>query len=462
VNSPKNPFMPRLEGVALTVTLDGRSLAALTGEEARERDLLMMLAATPVLESLVLDWADAPGPGLSRGYLADPDRDRDLRTIKAHGTDGFFGSVQPWSSRERQADQLGLEGTAREWFLYYETVTWFHRNSSRHYFVTADRRLLKEMKSETHGPRWSGRRIITVRQTLAAIGLMMRSREELYVQAEPHYTRTVGLYDFYVELACALAPARIRLARWVESVGQVPPDHELWCLQESIFDRITDLLRARDAVALQCMRTRQDNATLDEVRYHLRGAMLTITALFDSIAVFASLALPIQMDPSSPPASVSLSRDDFRKKLKAGGGTSLAARASAAGPMFKAVSMLRNPVAHRSGLSGVTYQELPGPTVARVTVSSDQAAALEQAARSCGDPPEQWGLGGAFLDQRLVDPALLVNGLLPRTILLVNDLVAALADDLQAEAIEAPADEGAAQTSTLALFGGLLQYIPSA
>ena len=97
MSGAENPFTPRLDVVALTVTLDGRSLAALTGEEARERDLLMMLAATPVLEPLVLDWADAPGTGLSRGYVADPDRDRDLRTIKAQGTAGFFGSVQPWS-----------------------------------------------------------------------------------------------------------------------------------------------------------------------------------------------------------------------------------------------------------------------------------------------------------------------------------------------------------------------------
>jgi hypothetical protein len=110
----------------------------------------------------------------------------------------------------------------------------------------------------------------------------------------------------------------------------------------------------------------------------------------------------------------------------------------------------------------VTYRELAGPTLTRVTVSADQAAALEQAARSCGDRPEQWGLGGAFLAQRLIDPALLVNGALPRMILLVNHLVAALADDLQAEAIETRTDKGATQTSTLALFGGLLQYIPSA
>ena len=197
----ENPFTPRREGVPLRLTLDGRSLSLLAAEEKAELDLLMMLGSTPVLDALVLDWPGAQGEKLQRGRVASLDRDRDLRVIEQVGSRGFFGSVQPWSSRELTADQLGLGGAAREWFLYYETVTWFHRNSSRHYFVSADQRLLRE-RNELNS-RWGGRRIIDVRQALAFVGLLMRAREKLYVEANGNYTRSVALYNFYFVLAFA-------------------------------------------------------------------------------------------------------------------------------------------------------------------------------------------------------------------------------------------------------------------
>ena len=181
----ENPFEPRREGVPFALTVDGRSLSAATGEAMRERDLLLGLASISVLDVLVLDWPGDLASDLLQGRLADPDLERDTRVVKQVGTaSGFFGSVQPWSSRERRADQLGLDGAEREWFLYYEAVTWYHRNSSRHFFVTADRRLLRELAASPTEGHWANRRIITVPKTLELAGLVMRSRDLIYLEAE--------------------------------------------------------------------------------------------------------------------------------------------------------------------------------------------------------------------------------------------------------------------------------------
>ena len=185
---------------------------------------------------------------------------------------------------------------------------------------------------------------------------------------------------YYFELAYALAPARVRLHRWLAEADSVVPAEELGDLEQSMFGRVGDLLRARDAIVLQCMRTRQDNATLDEILYHLRGGLLTASALADSIAVFAQLTLRVDPSAVGGVANISLADRGFRQAIREAGGRRLAEQATAAGPLWKAMRMLRNPVAHRSGVAGVTYQRLPGPSESRITLTPEQATALERAA----------------------------------------------------------------------------------
>jgi hypothetical protein len=461
VNRAENPFEPRLEGASLRLTLDGRSLSTLSSEDARERDLIVMLAGTPVVDALVLDWPSVGGTTMLRGRLADPDRQRDMRVIEQAGVPGgFFGGVQPWSSREQRADQLGLVGSDREWFLYYEAVTWDHRNSDRHFFVTADQRLLRELTAPGTEAQWTNRRIVTIRKTLELIGLIMRSRDVIYLDADGNYTRSTPAYTSYFELSWALAPARVRLHRWVESQPDDElPVAELADLEQSIFARVMDLLRARDQIALQCLRTRQDNATLDEILYHLRAALLTTSALADSVAVFAQLALRIDAGDVDGLANVSLAERKFRQALRGRGGNNLADRASAAGPMWKAVKAIRNPIAHRSGVAGVTLQRLPGPTESRITLASDQAIALEAAARQHGEQPTLWGLDGVDAAGRRLDPLRFVNRFVPVMITLLDDLVDGLANDLNAPLLDSVSEQRVAEICKLAVLAGLAEQV---
>lgn len=452
----ESPFEPRRGGVALEMTLDGRSLSAVQGEDARERDLLLALAATPILDVLLLDWPAHIGPEVRYGRLVDPDWERDARVVEQVGTpDRVFGFVHAWGSREEQADRLGFAGAEREWFLYYEALTWYHRASSRHLFVTADRRLLRELNASPTDGHWANRRIITVRKALELAGLVMRSRDLIYLTAQGNYSCVTRSYTFYFELAYALAPSRVRLHRWLAEADDTLPLEDLGDLEQSIFGRVGDLLRARDAIALQCLRTRQDNATLDEILYHLRGGLLTASALGDSIAVFAQLALRIDPSDVGGLANISLADSGFRRAMRDADANRLAERAAAAGAMWKAIGMLRHPVAHRSGVSGVTYQRLGGPSESRITLTNDQATALEHAAHQHGDSPSAWGLDEPDAWKRRLDPLRLVHAWVPHMISLVDDLVGALADDLGAPTATPPAGKMVGDIWKLALLGGL-------
>jgi hypothetical protein len=456
----ENPFEPRLEGVPLSLTLDGRSLSRAQDESARERDFLLRLAAAPVLDVRVLDWPELSSSDVLHGRLAAPDVTRDMRVIEQADAPGaFFGAVQPWSSREKRADRLGLRGTEREWFLYYEAVTWYHRNSARHLFVTSDRRLLRGLEEEGESGRWSGRRIVTVRKALQLVGWMMLARELLYLDAEGTYTRSTTPYTLYFKLTGMLGPARKRLHEWIDGGDSTLPLGELGGLEQSMFARVMDLLRARGEIALQCLRTRQDNATLDEILYHLRGAFLTATALADSIAVFAQLAFGVEAASVGGLANVSLAEPDFRKELRRVGAGVLATRAADAGPLWKALRELRNPVAHRAGLSGVTFVPLPGPAQSRISLSAAQGSSLEQAAQSRGAAPRAWGIESVGALGPQLDPLRFADRFIPSLIAVIDQIVDGLADDLGAAAL--PHERGPdGDIWKLALLAGVGEALP--
>jgi hypothetical protein len=89
--------------------------------------------------------------GLPQTELRPLDEARDDRAVGLVGEPrGFIGGVAMWSSHERLADSYGFNGAKREWFIYYSTATKLHTSAKRHFFVTAEQRLLSELRD---GPR---------------------------------------------------------------------------------------------------------------------------------------------------------------------------------------------------------------------------------------------------------------------------------------------------------------------
>ena len=430
--SEESPFEPRREGVPLLLTLDAHSLGRVSGEDRERADFLCELCLTPAIDGLWTWDAQPLVAGLPQTELRPLDEARDDRVVGLVGEPrGFIGGVAMWSSHERLADGYGFNGAEREWFIYYSTATKFHTSAKRHFFVTADQRLFSEL---CDGPRqlyWQRGRVISVGRALRLAGEVMCAQERIYDAAAPGYTHSVSVYTLYFYLGPELAPSRIRLHRWLDG-RTVDAARELEALEQSMHDRVVDLLKARDLIALQNAH-QQNNATVDEILYHLRAAIGSAAALFDSIAVFAQLALRIEDSDVGGHARVSLRERDFRKLLTDRGAARLADAAREFGPLFKFLWSLRTPIVHREGLSGTTYVKLdgPGPSESRVGLTDAQAAALDALRGRRGESADLWGQSG-FAGSVHVEPQAFSDRLCLTSIDAAERLNSALADDLGA------------------------------
>jgi hypothetical protein len=328
----------------------------------------------------------------------------------------------------RRADEWGLTGAEREWFLYYETTTWFHRNSGRHFFVTADLQLLDELKTKARRDLWSRRNIISVRDAFRMLGWVMRRQDKIYLDARQNYTLTTSNYDYYLEMGFWLAPDQLRLRHWVrdQSDEVFSPEGDL---VQSIHARLVDLLKARDGVAFAWLR-HQNNATLGDILYHLRNAIPTATALFDALATLSLRAFGIEASSVGGMSRISLGDNGFRKALRANGALNLAAEAAHSGPLWKMLSALRNPIVHGPGLAGIGFQQVPGPSESRLTLAREQADKVEAASQWAGDPIDSWGLQETG-QEPLLEPLLFVQRLTSTAARTADRLVTALADDLE-------------------------------
>jgi hypothetical protein len=432
VASEENPFDPRRGGVPLELTLDARSLGGLSGEARERAAFLCELCLTPAMDGL-WTWAGQPlAPELPQAELRPLDAARDDRAVGLVGEPrGFIGGVAMWSSHARLADHYGFKGADRAWFIYYSTTTTFHTGAERHFFVTADQRLLSELREGPRQRSWQCGRVVSVGRALRLAGEVMQAQERIYDAAGPGYTHRVSAYTLYFRLGPQLAPSRIRLHRWLDGRDD-DAGLELEALEQSMHDRVVDLLKARDLIALESAR-QQNNATVDEILYHLRAAISSAAALFDSIAVFVQLALGIEDAELGRPPGVSLRERRFRTLLADRGAPQLADVARECGPLFKFLWSLRTPVVHREGLSGTTYLKLDGPRASesRVGLTDAQAAALDALRGRRGERSDQWGQS-EFAGSVQVEPQAFSNRLCLTSIEAAERLNSALADDLGA------------------------------
>jgi hypothetical protein len=431
----RNPFEPRLEGVPLVLTLDARSLSNLDGEARERAEFLCELCLTPAVEGL-WTWGAAPlDSQLPQTELRPLDEVADARAVGLVGEPhGFIGVVRSWSSHERLAgDTYELTDSAADWFIYYSTAAQFHHNARRHFFVTEDPRVMSEFRDGPRQQYWQQRRIVTIGGALRLAGQVMLAREEVYDEATPSYRHHASSYTVYFYLAPELAPSRIRLHRWLE--GQAVADREQEALEQSMHDRVVDLLKARDAVAIQNGR-QQNNATLDEMLYHLRAAIGSAAALFDSIAVFAQLAVAIDEQRVGGATRVSLRNRAFRRELRTSGLTRLAASAGAASSVFELTWSLRNPIVHRAGMSGTTLIRLMGAPdrefhESRIHLSPAQVVALDSLRGQRHESEVEWGRD-ELASEVVVEPQAFSNRLCLAAIETAEQLTHALAEDLDA------------------------------
>lgn len=155
--------------------------------------------------------------GLPQTELRPPDEARNDRAVGLVGeTRGFIGGVAMWSSHERLADGDEFKGAERDWFIYYSTTTKLHTNVKRHFFVTAEQRLLSELREVPRQQYWQRGRVVSVGADCGSPAKSCAPRSASTMRLPPATTHGVSVYSLNCYLGPELAPSRVRLHRWLE------------------------------------------------------------------------------------------------------------------------------------------------------------------------------------------------------------------------------------------------------
>jgi hypothetical protein len=429
-----NPFAPEIERVPLLLTLDARSFEVLEGLARDEAEYLCQLCWTEAIDGL-WGWEGTPIVGSIPQTELGPVKD-DHRIVRHIGEPEphFIGGVYCWSQFAEWADLCGYVSAERDWFIYYASLNHFHARSGRHYLVTADDRLLAESEAEKGWFRrgQADTRIRSVSSALFLAGLTMKAHGRVFYEApQPGHTVYTSKQSMYEFLARDFVEPRRRLLEALKQDAEELKDlhrSEREALIEGIFDRVVDILRARDRIALANGRE-QDAEALDEIRYDLRSMIASSTGAIDSLAVLALIAFPFEVDSD---ARVSLRFSEFRKCLKAQGGSQIAEIAAALMPFMRFLWALGNPIFHRHGLPGRTVHYVgQEPNRSQITLSLDQLDLLQKLLSHRGEPQDGWGVGN--LDVKGLDPSLdpwvFAQHLASASIGAIHRLTKALADD---------------------------------
>jgi hypothetical protein len=413
----ENPFDPRPDGVPLRLTLDGRSLSRVEGSAAEEVAFLAELCGSSIVDPLVWGGVLGCASDLPRAVIGELIPEQDAAPVHLHGaTVGFIGGVPAWSKIEKRAE--ALTGRRREHFLYYERAAAFHRFAKRHFFVSDEANRLNAEPG-----RRRGFPVVNVRTALSLLGWLMRRRGS---QNLAGHRGSISNYTAYMLLATSLFVNRLRLAQAHTKTSLL--DTSLSELQNSMHYRVIDLLKARDKVAFQNFLP-QNNATLDEMLYHLRAALPGAAGLFDSLALSAQTACGIAEEHVGGPVGVSLREREFRSALREHGAPGMADVAGRLMPLLRLVWAFRDPVVHRGSLTGVGYESIPfgGGPESRLETTAQQTEAISETAGLRGEGLDRWGLSGRA---GLVDPFVFTSQLCLVCIAAANDMAGALANDL--------------------------------
>lgn len=420
---PANPFERANYDVPLLFVIHTASVEALRSSARDDAELLVSLGHSPYAD-IWFTWGDqtfGPGFGEARvgAELSDENEVLPVEVSYDAGKSRLRTGVPAWWEWQHRARER-YDGPAHERALDAYAGARLTNTTDRHLFVTADPSLL----SERRNPPWGDVNIVTVREALALVGLLMRQRGrcDLFYDETGPFERSDAA-RFYLQLTEVLAGKAHDLGDALAIPG--PVGEETHDVLFSVDNRVNDLLVARDEVRVASMLP-HGGAMLATALYHLRGAVQTALALLESVAVLAAEHFGIGGDD----LSISFRRRDFRRELKEAGATDLSALVS--GQPYRSlsflVSALRGSVGHGGGLHGVTDVTAPEVT-SHIRLGDAQAEKLKQVCGQRRDAPEDWGVRGG--DYSLVDADTFTDKLVRTTIEVFHETATALERDFR-------------------------------
>lgn len=374
-----------------------------------------------------------------------PEREDGTRIVtSSESPGGSVGFIWSWQALCDQADDLGKDGEDRAEFLHYSALESFQGSAERHLIVS--------LNSEWIGAHAKRRRkrvlYVSPRQALAIVGHSMSMRNRFVYEARDGSTTYLPSQAVYRVLAQDLMPTRLRSLN-----GSIPDETTDnprrtagQILVEAVFERVEDLLRARDGLFQAGLRPQSDDS-ISEMLFFVRAIVGFVPALFDTVAVIARHVFEIEGGEFRD-TEVSLRNKDFRKRLRHQGAATFAEAASNLAPLLAVVWAFRNPTLHREGISGFPLHQVdlgfPGIQSNRIEIDVDQLSTLKNYCRLKAEDETKWGLDGkaTFGHDLALEP--FAHRLVLKSLQGLHELCSSLAFDRNLPEINIPQDESRA------------------
>lgn len=368
-------------------------------------------------DDIALHWLADPGQASQPGAvcLDEPDRSKDHLAFTGTDADGarWLRGVSSYGRWEAAAASSVPAGCSASAWLRDVMVARVAVEMRVDVLVTSSRPLL-----DGATPRWAAEaNPMTTEQALAVIGLYLRGRR-LYPMIAPDELR-FGEHLLLWSAARAQLPSGWRWGSALVAHSMAVQRDGPMFLSGSLHERIVRLLRCRDRVHTALLAP-QDNQTAGEATEALDYFMVNLVGAFDAAARAAHLAAGL--DPGSR-RNAAWQKDSWRRQIRPASPelADLFTAGTTHSRVLEIARILRNTV-HGEGLHTTATQQGGRPRETLVALPEDDAQDLADLFGHLGGPDE-WGLRQLAPSKPHVDPARLIERLLPQALQVLDDAV---------------------------------------
>jgi len=366
-------------------------------------------------DDITLHWLADPGQRDQPGAvcLDEPDCGKDHLTFTSSDGDGSgsYRAVASYGRWEAAAARSVPAGCGPSEWLRDVLVTRVAVEMRADVLVTSSRPLLDRAL-----PRWvADANPVTAEHALAVVGLYLRGRRQ-YPMIAPNLL-SFGEHLLLWTAARAQLPAGWRwgsaLVAHSDDVQRKSPTF----LFGSLHERIVRLLRCRDRVH-NALLIPQDNQTAGEASEALDYFLVNLVGAFDAAARAAHLAAGL--DPGSR-RNAAWQKDSWRRQIRRASPelADLFAAGTTHSRVLEIARILRNTV-HGEGLHTTAAKQGGQPLKTLVALPEDDAQDLADLFGHLGGPDE-WGLRELAPSRPHINPARLIERLLPQALQALDD-----------------------------------------
>jgi hypothetical protein len=417
---PPGPFADAAEGRELRLLVDlpakQRQMddCITTWDRLGVPDPSRLLWTLAQRDDITLFWMADLEEGEDKGAVRfhEPNRDRDQIDFTTDGADGkYIQAVWPYRQWESLAAQTVSQSVNGSRWLRDVLVAQVARELRVDLLVTDSRSLL----DSAH--RWvSHANPMTAEQALAVIGLYLRCRRQYPMAVAGPGRLTFGEHLLLWSAARAQLPSGWRWGSGLVTHSRAVNRNSPKFLFQSLHERVVRLLRCRDRVHAALLAP-QDNQTAREATEALDYFMVNLVGAFDAAASAAHLAVGLGHNSRR---SAKWQSRNWRREIRRTDPelADLFAPSTSHARVFEICRTLRNTV-HGEALHSTAVQG-GGSRRTLVALPEDDAADLAALFDQLGGR-EEWGLYQLAFSRLYVDPAQLIERLLPQAVQMLDD-----------------------------------------